>query len=256
MKVVTLGRTKLTVPQLAFGALPVQRASVADGVRLIQKAFESGVRFFDTARAYSDSEEKLGLALADVRREVFIATKTMATDAAGARRDLETSLSKLRTSYVDIIQLHNPERVPDPNDTTSAYAALVRARSQGLVRFVGITNHRATVAREAVSSGLFDTLQFPLSHISSEQDLALVEHCRAHDIGFIAMKALCGGLLTNVPAAFAFFRQLDHVLPIWGIQHPHELDQFCPYSLEPPALLKAMLVDYTQFLEEHRVATT
>ncbi|HEY5957200.1 MAG TPA: aldo/keto reductase, partial [Polyangiaceae bacterium] len=236
MKLVVLGRTRLSVPQLAFGALPVQRASSEDGVRLIRKAFDSGIRFFDTARAYSDSEEKLGLALTDVRQEAVIATKTMATDAAGARRDLETSLGKLRTSYVDIIQLHNPERVPDPNDDSSAYAALVAARRQGLVRFVGITNHRAAVAREAVSSRLFDTLQFPLSHISSAEDLSLVEHCRKHDVGFIAMKALCGGLLTDIPAAFAFFRQLDTALPIWGIQHERELDQFLELERKPPAL--------------------
>ena len=208
MNLVSLGRTHLVVPQLAFGALPIQRAGVQDAIRLLRTAFAAGVRFFDTARAYSDSEEKIGNALAEVRPQIIIATKTAATDAAGARRDLETSLAKLRTDYIDIIQLHNPEKIPQPADEGSAYAALSAARRQGRVRFIGITNHRAAVAREAVASGLFDTLQFPLSHISSPEDLSLVEHCRQHDVGFIAMKALCGGLLTNVFAAFAFFRQL------------------------------------------------
>jgi len=240
MKLVSLGRTHLLVPQLAFGALPIQRASMHDAIRLLRTAYESGIRFFDTARAYSDSEEKLGQALSDVRSELILATKTTATDAAGARRDLETSLSKLRTNYIDIIQLHNPEKIPDSGDEGSAYAALAAARRRGLVRFIGITNHRVAVAREAVASGMFDTLQFPLSHISSTEDLSLVEHCRQHDVGFIAMKALCGGLLTNVVAAFAFFRQLQGVLPIWGIQHDHELAQFLALERNPPQLTDAL----------------
>ena len=240
MNLVSLGRTQLVVPQLAFGALPIQRASMQDASSLLRAAFAAGVRFFDTARAYSDSEEKIGNALADVRSQIVIATKTAATDAAGARRDLETSLTKLRTDYIDIIQLHNPEKLPQPDDEGSAYAALSVARRQGRVRFIGITNHRGAVAREAVASGLFDTLQFPLSHISTAEDLSLVEHCRQHDVGFIAMKALCGGLLTNVAAAFAFFRQLGGVLPIWGIQHASELAQFLELERNPPELTEAL----------------
>jgi uncharacterized protein len=248
MKSVVLGRTHLVVPQLAFGALPIQRASMQDAVRLIRKAFESGIRFFDTARAYSDSEEKLGQALSDVRSKVIIATKTVATDAAGARRDLETSLSKLKTGYIDIIQLHNQETVPEPADEKSAYSALTAARREGLVRYIGITNHRIDVARDAVASGLFDTLQFPLSHISSAEDLSLVEHCQQHDVGFIAMKALCGGLLTNIPAAFAYFRQLHNVVPIWGIQHENELDQF----LELERLAPQLTDEHARAIEQDR----
>jgi predicted aldo/keto reductase-like oxidoreductase len=235
MSTVSLGRTRIAVPQLAFGALPVQRVPVPEAVQLIRRAFDAGIRLFDTARAYSDSEEKLGLALYDVRDQIVIATKTMATDAVGARRDLETSLSRLQTKYIDIIQLHNPDHVPDPNDEQSAYAALAAARREGLVRFVGITNHRRQVAYAAVASGLFDTLQFPLSHISSADDLSLVEHCKQHDVGFIAMKALCGGLLTNVTAAFAFFRTLPSVVPIWGIQRESELEEFRRLASQPPA---------------------
>ena len=240
MHLISLGRTQLVVPQLGFGALPIQRVDLPEATRLLRAAFAAGVRYFDTARAYSDSEEKIGKALSDVRSQIIIATKTAATDAAGARRDLETSLAKLRTGYIDIIQLHNPEKVPRPDDEGSAYSALRAARQQGLVRFIGITNHRAAVAREAVSSGLFDTLQFPLSHISTPEDQSLVDHCRQHGVGFIAMKALCGGLLTNVTVAFAFFRQQRDVLPIWGIQHEHELAQFVELERNPPEMTDAL----------------
>ena len=235
MKTVTLGRTGLVVPQLSFGALPIQRVPQADAVRLIRRAMAAGIRFFDTARAYSDSEEKLGAALSGERHGVVLATKTVARDAGSAREHLETSLRHLRTDYVDIAQLHNADSLPDPSDEGSAYAALRVAQRAGLVRFIGITTHRLSVACEAARSRLFDTIQFPLSHISTEEDLALVALCAENGVGLIAMKALCGGLLTNVRAAFAFFRQLDSVVPIWGIQFEHELDEFVSLEQEPPA---------------------
>jgi uncharacterized protein len=104
------------------------------------------------------------------------------------------------------------------------------------VRHVGLSNHRAALSRQAVASGLFETLQFPLSHISSPDDLAIIDLCRQHNIGLIGMKALCGGLVTNIPAAFAFLRQFDNLAPIWGIQHEWELDQFLALENNPPPL--------------------
>ncbi|MGA2449327.1 MAG: aldo/keto reductase [Polyangiaceae bacterium] len=236
MKTVVLGRTGLAVPQLGFGALPIQRIPAPDAVRLIRRAVAAGIRFFDSARAYSDSEEKLGEALVGERHRVVVATKTVASNARTARQHLETSLRHLRTDYVDIAQLHNADRVPDPSDPDSAYAALRVAREQGLVRFIGLTTHRLSVARNAVRSRLFDTIQFPLSHISTAEDMSLVALCEDNGAGLIAMKALCGGLLTNVRAAFAFFRQFDSVVPIWGIQFERELDEFVALERQPPAL--------------------
>jgi uncharacterized protein len=236
MKTITLGKTNLVVTQLAFGALPIQRTETTLAARILRKAYDSGITFFDTARAYSDSEQKLGQALAGVRQNVVIATKTWASDAKTAREHLEASLRELRTDYLDIVQLHNPDALPNPADETTAYAALVAAKRQGLVRHIGLSNHRAPLARQAVLSGLFETLQFPFSHISSADDLALIDLCRQHNVGLIGMKALCGGLITNIPAAFAFFRQFDNVAPIWGIQHEWELDQFLALEKDPPQL--------------------
>jgi aryl-alcohol dehydrogenase-like predicted oxidoreductase len=241
MKTVTLGRTQLVVPQLGFGALPIQRVASPEAERIIRNAFENGVRFFDTARMYSDSEEKLGRALEDIRTQVVIATKTTATDRKTATEHLATSLKNLRTDYIDLVQLHNPDQLPNPNDVNSAYAALVDARAAGVIRHIGLTNHRLDLAQSGVTSGLFATLQFPLSYLSTPEELALVSLCRKNDVGLIGMKALAGGLLANVPAAFAFLRQFDNLVPIWGIQRQSELDEFLALETAPPPLTDALL---------------
>ena len=119
MNNVTLGSTGITVVQNAFGALPVQRTPTDEAVRILRRAYEGGMRYFDTARAYTDSEEKLGLAFGDGwldRSEVYIATKTQAKTPEKFREDLETSLAKLKTSYIDVYQFHMAAQVWRPGD--------------------------------------------------------------------------------------------------------------------------------------------
>ncbi len=236
MKTIILGRTRLAVPQVGFGALPIQRVSSPEAERILRTAYEHGVRFFDTARFYSDSEEKLGRALEDVRRDVVLATKTMATDRETALAELAVSLRNLRTDTIDLIQLHNPDALPDPEDPRSAYRALLDAREAGKVRHIGLTTHRRELAEAGVMSEMFDTLQYPLSHISTSEELGLIDLCRERDVGLIAMKALAGGLLTNVRAAFAFLRRFDNLIPIWGIQRECELHEFLALETEAPDL--------------------
>jgi predicted aldo/keto reductase-like oxidoreductase len=236
MKRIRLGRTDLVVGQSGFGAIPIQRISFDDAGHLLRKAYENGVNFFDTARAYSDSEEKIGYALSEVRKDIVIATKSMGKDKQTVLRDLEKSLNNLKTDYIDVYQLHNPETLPDPKDPDSLYGALLEARAKGMVRFIGMTNHRVGVASEAVASGFYDTVQFPLSSLSTAEDLKLIASCKQRDVGLIAMKALSGGLITNAASAFAFLRQYDNVVPIWGIQRESELDQFLGFEKQPPVL--------------------
>jgi len=199
MSMVTLGSTGICVNKNGFGALPVQRVTKEDAVYLLRKAYDGGIRFFDTARAYSDSEEKLGAAFEGMREKVFISTKTMAKDVEGFWKDLETSLSLLKTDYIDIYQFHNPSFCPKPGDGTGLYEAMLEAKAQGKIRHIGITNHRMSVAEEIIESGLYETLQFPFCYLATEKDLELVELCREHDMGFIAMKGLSGGLLKGAP---------------------------------------------------------
>lgn len=236
MDFVTLGKTKITVNKNGFGALPIQRITKEEAARLLRKAYDKGIRFFDTARFYTDSEEKIGYALKDVRENIYIASKTMTTKTEEFWNQLHTSLKELQTDYLDLYQFHNPSFCPKPGDGTGLYEAMQEAREKGLIRHIGITNHRLAVAKEAIESGLYETLQFPFSYLSTEKELELVKLCKEHDMGFIAMKALSGGLITKSAAAYAYLAQFDNVLPIWGVQKEAELEEFLSYIDAPPSL--------------------
>ena len=240
MKKVTLGRTGIVSPQNAFGALPIQRVSDAYAVMLLRRAFDAGFTFFDTARAYTDSERKVGIAFNGIRDKVTIATKTAAKNGEELMRDLDMSLKTLCTDYIDIYQLHNPAFCPKPGDGSGLYEALLEARAAGKIRHIGITAHRPDVAREAVLSGLYETLQFPFCYLATETDTDIVRLCAENNVGFIAMKGLSGGLLTNSAAAYAFIAQFDNVLPIWGVQRENELDEFISYMQNTPEMTEEL----------------
>ncbi len=241
---VKLGSTNIVVDKNAFGALPIQRVSDETAVKLLRRAYEGGMRFFDTARAYSDSEHKLGLAFEGMRGEIYIATKSGAQTGEDMKKDLETSLEMLRTDYIDIYQFHNPAFCPKLGDDSGLYDAALEAKKAGKIRHIGITNHRLMVAKQAIESGLYETLQFPFSYLAGEKEEELVEGCKKANMGFIAMKALSGGLITNSAAAYAYLAKFDNVLPIWGVQRENELEEFLSYIENPPVMtdeIKALI---------------
>ncbi|MCI9093930.1 MAG: 4Fe-4S binding protein [Coprobacillus sp.] len=238
MQKVKLGRTNIVVNKNGFGALPVQRVSFKEAQIILRKAYENGICFFDSARAYSDSEEKIGKYLSGVRKDIYIATKTMASTVEEFWKDLQTSLEMLKTDYIDIYQFHNPSFCPKPEDGSGLYEAMLEAKKQGKIRYIGLTNHKIHIAKEAAESGLYDTIQFPFSYLASSQDLELVKICERNHVGFICMKALSGGLIHRSDIAYAYLSQFDNVLPIWGIQKESELDEFLSYQDNPPILTK------------------
>lgn len=240
MREVTLGSTGIKVCQNAFGALPIQRDTTDVAVHLLKKAYEGGMRFFDTARAYSDSEEKVGIALSDVRENIYIATKTMAKTPEEFWNQLNTSLSLLKTDYIDIYQFHCANQVFKPGDGTGMYECMLEAKAKGMIRHIGITAHKIQIAFDAVQSGLYETLQYPFSYLAADRERELVELCKEKNVGFIAMKGLAGGLINNSKAAMAYMTQFDNVLPIWGIQHEHELDEWLSYMENTPSMDEAM----------------
>ena len=224
---VRLGKTNLEVNKIGFGALPIQRRNMEDSLAILNMAYDSGIDFYDTARFYTDSEEKLGNAFEDVRSEIYLASKTAAETPEDFWNDLETSLKELRTDYLDLYQHHNISFCPKEGDELAK--AMQEAKEGRLIRHIGITTHKITIAHEALDSGLYETLQYPFSYLSGSEEFELVEKCKRLDVGFIAMKAMGGGLLKNAEASFAFMNQYSNVLPIWGIQHMSELSQFLSF---------------------------
>ena len=247
MKTITLGQTGITTPQNAFGALPVQRVNMETAVKILRRAYEGGMTFFDTARVYTDSEEKLGAAFDGMRDKIYIASKTMAKTPEKFWEDLNTTLNNLRTDYLDIYQFHCVGQCYAPGDGTGMYEAMLEAKAQGKIRHIGITAHKIGVAEEIVKSGLYETLQFPFSYLATDRDIALVKSCEEAGMGFIAMKGLSGGLLTNSDACMAFMSQYN-VLPIWGVQKMSELEEWLRFFEKEPE----MTDEIRDFIENDR----
>ena len=247
MKTITLGQTGITTPQNAFGALPVQRVDMETAVKILRRAYEGGMTFFDTARVYTDSEEKLGAAFEGMRDKIYIASKTMAKTPEKFWEDLNTTLNNLRTDYLDIYQFHCVGQCYAPGDGTGMYEAMLEAKAQGKIRHIGITAHKIGVAEEIVKSGLYETLQFPFSYLATDRDIALVKSCEEAGMGFIAMKGLSGGLLTNSDACMVFMSQYN-VLPIWGVQKMSELEEWLRFFEKEPE----MTDEIRDFIENDR----
>ncbi|MCR5283313.1 MAG: aldo/keto reductase [Lachnospiraceae bacterium] len=239
MKQVTLGMTGITVPQNGFGALPIQRVSLEEAVRILRKAYDGGMRFFDTARAYSDSEEKLGAAFGDgyVRREdIIITTKTPAKTPEDFWKDLDTSLLKLKTDYIDVYQFHLMGQCWVPGEENGMYECMQKAKEQGKIRHIGGTAHKIGIARQIAECGFYETLQYPISYLADDQEIELVKLCNEKNVGLICMKGLAGGLITNAKAAMAFVGQFDGAVPIWGIQRESELDEWLAFMQDTPGM--------------------
>lgn len=204
MNKITLGKTGLVIEKNGLGCLPIQRISEQDAVYLLHKAYDGGINFYDTARAYSDSEQKIGAAFSGMRDKVVLATKTAAQTSSEMWKDLETSLRMLKTDYIDIYQFHNPSFCPRPGGEDGLYDAALEAKKQGKIRYISLSNHRLSVAHEAIDSGLYATLQFPFSYLAGAQELELVQKCRETGMGFIAMKGMAGGLIRDGLTASAW----------------------------------------------------
>ncbi|USF28102.1 hypothetical protein N510_003061 [Firmicutes bacterium ASF500] len=252
MAAITLGNTGIKIEKNGFGCLPIQRVTKEEAAYLLHKAADGGMNYFDTARSYSDSEEKVGYAFAGMRDKVVIATKTGAQTAEGMWEHLETSLRLLNTDYIDVYQFHNPAFCPKPGGEDGLYDAALEAKKQGKIRHIAITNHRLAVAHEAVDSGLYALLQFPYSYLSGPQEQELVDKCRAKGMGFVAMKGMAGGLLRNGTAAAVWMAQQEGVVPIWGVQHEWELDQFLSCVPEAPTMTE----EYRTLIEKDRAELT
>lgn len=248
MRKMLLGKTGLEISKTGFGALPVQRRTVEEAVEILRRALEGGITFFDTARAYSDSEKKIGIALSGDRKKFVLATKNHSTDPEQMKRNLEVSLRDLQTDYIDIYQFHNPSFVPKEED--AAYQLMQQWKREGIIGHIGLTNHTAARAVEAARSGLYDTVQYPLSCLSGGVDMDVISACKEENVGLIAMKGMSGGLIRRAELSFVWMEQFDHIVPIWGVQYMHELEEFLALSENPPEMTPALAAEIEKEKEE------
>ena len=237
MEYIRLGKTNLLISRVAFGAMRLKDAGTdEDAALIVRKAYDAGINFFDTSRRTPESEKLLGDALYDIRRNVILSTTTKSETFSEIESDLETSLMTLHCDSLDLYQFETEEFLPLPGGQDKIYDTLFRAKNQNKIKHIGLVTTNLQTAINAVLSDAYETIQFPFSMLSSDETIELVKLCQDHDVGFIAMQPLGGGVIDNIPLAFGFLQQYENVIPIWGVQTQQEIEQILYFNEHPPVI--------------------
>lgn len=240
MRKVRLGKSEIVISQTGFGCLPLQRISMEEAIKILRRALDAGITFYDTGRAYADSENKIGVAFANVRHRVVLATKTQAKEPKKFWDDLHASLRALNTEYIDIYQFHDAKRCYLPGDGTGMYECMEEAKMKGLIKHIGVSCHRQDIALQCIHSGFYETIQYPFSYLYTQEDKDIYELAQKKDVGFIAMKMLAGGLLDNSEAVSAFLFAHQNAVGIFGIQSMDELEEWIYYKEKNLAMTESI----------------
>ena len=248
-----LGKTGLKVSEASFGGIPIIRLSVEEAVKVLHRAFDRGINFFDTANAYRDSEHKFGRAFHDRRERVILATKTGRRDGAGVLEHLENSLRMLETDYIDLYQLHQVAQEKDWEAAAAPGGALdviLKAQAEGKIRHVGVTSHSLPMAIKLVKSGLFATVQFPFNFIEDAARNELFPAALEGGMGILAMKPFAGGVLDNATLVFKFLRQYPDAIPIPGFDSIEAVDEIVDLYMNPNSVDSSDLALMDQYRAE------
>ena len=222
-----LGKTGLKISTLGFGGIPIQRIDAAGTTALMEQLVEAGINYIDTARGYTVSESYLGEALEGIRDQFVLATKSMARTRDAMSADIDISLNNLRTGYIDLYQVHNPNltQLEQVCGEGGALEALLEARAAGKIGHIGITAHSVEVFEKALDLPWVETIMFPYN-IVENQGAALIEECARRNIGFIVMKPLAGGAIEDATLALRYVCANPHIsVVIPGMAASEELDQ-------------------------------
>jgi len=242
MKKIRLGKTEMMVTRLGFGGIPIQRVSEDEAIAVIKRCLELGITFIDTVNGYTTSEERIGKAIAGQREKLIIATKSLARTRDEIEKHLKLSLERLGVEYVDLYQFHNvsdADTLKTILDPDGPRAVIEEARRAGKVKHIGISCHPIDVAKEAVKSDCFETIMFPLNFIYPDAKNELLPLVREHDMGFIAMKPLAGGMISNASIAFKYLFQFPDVVLNVGIERVHEIEEIVQLVEEAPPMTSA-----------------
>lgn len=222
-----LGKTGLSVSRMGFGGIPIQRIDAAGTKALMQQLMEAGVNYIDTARGYTVSEEYLGEALEGIRDHFVLATKSMARTKEAMAKDIDISLGNLRTSYIDLYQVHNPnmqqlEQVTAPG---GALEALLEAKAAGKIGHIGLTAHSVQVFEKALTLDWVETIMFPYNIVESQGE-EMIKACTEKGVGFIDMKPLAGGAIEDATLALRYIiNNPDVTVVIPGMADAKEIEQ-------------------------------
>ena len=253
MEKVRLGKTNMMVTRLGFGGIPIQRLSEEDAVSVVRRCLDLRITYIDTANAYTTSEERIGKAIAGRRKGLILATKSGSRNREGIEKHLSLSLERLGVDYIDLYQFHGVstfddlEKVLDPK---GPWAVVEDALKAGKIRHIGITSHSMDVAKEAVKSDRFETIMFPFNFITSEPADELIPLAKKHDVGFIVMKPLAGGLLDNATIAFKYLLQFPDVVTIPGIEQNWEIEEIARLYNEPKKMTGAEITEMQRMKDE------
>jgi len=229
MEKIRLGKTRMMVTRLGFGGIPIQRLTEDDAVKVISKCLDLGINYLDTANGYTTSEERIGRAIKGRRKDVFVATKTFPGTPEIIEKNLELSLKRLDTDYIDLYQFHGVNDTPTMQKILDPENGLMKvfekAKKAGKIRHIGVTSHQMDAAKAMVKTGRFETILFPFNFITSEPADELLPLCRANDVGFIVMKPMAGGMLQNATIAFKYLLQFKDIVIIPGIEKVNEIEE-------------------------------
>ena len=221
-----LGATGISVTALGLGGEGVLRTNgrEREAHALIRRAVDLGITYFESARAYADSEQYLGHSLGADRQRVFLATKTHYRSARGARAHLEESLDALRTDWLDLWYLHDLRQQKDLDGISGPGGALetvAAAQAAGQVRHVGISGHESPdILLRALELYPFEVVLMPVNPAEAAVDAfttRLLPTLRERGLGLVAMKTLCRGLVSQVPGFTDSAAYLHYALSVPGV---------------------------------------
>lgn len=225
---IEFGHTGMQITAMSLGALPMGRCSLEEADTVLNAALDYGINFMDTARIYGDCEEKIGMFVSKRRAEYYLATKTLSRTAEAMYADINTSLSKMRTDYIDLYQLHNPRNMQELDiifGKGGALEALKQAKAEGKIKHIGITGHNVDVLKQAIQTGEFASVQVPYSFVEQQANRELFPLARKLGMGMLAMKPLCGGMSSHIDSSIRFILQHGDIVVIPGMENLEQLEQ-------------------------------